>query len=71
MKRFIRSTPFKTIARSTQMTYNPEANDTRLRSWSQRLNSLASSGPSKVHLAQLGALLNFYTKQVDDISKVH
>lgn len=70
MNRLIRTTPFKIIGRSTQMTYNPEANDARLRSWSQRLNALASSGPSKVYLAQLGALLNLYTRQIEDITKV-
>lgn len=70
MKRLARNLPFKTVGRSTQAVYNPEANDARLRSWSHRLNNLASSGPSKVYLAQLTALLNFYTKQTTNSTQV-
>ena len=70
MRKFIRSTTFKTIGRNTQVAYNPEANDQKLRSWTSRLNSLATSQASKVYLGQLGALVNYYNRAAVDTTKV-
>lgn len=70
MQKLVRAVPFKTFGRSTQPAYNPEANDQKHRSWSHRLNSLSSSGASKVYIGQLSALMNFYTKQVSDSTHV-
>lgn len=70
MRKLVRTVPLRTMGRSTQPTYNPEANDQRLKSWSSRLNNLASSQTSKVYLGQLGALINYYNRAAVDSSKV-
>lgn len=70
MRKFIRSTPFKTLGRNTQPAYNPEANDQRLKNWSSRLNSLSTTQVSKVYLGQLGALVNYYNRAAVDSTKV-
>lgn len=70
MKHLLRTTPFKVATRTSLPAYNPEANDQKTREWTSRLNSLASSGPSKSYLSQLGALLNYYNKVVSDTRKV-
>lgn len=70
MRRFIRSVPFQFVGRNSQPAYNPEANDQKLKNWSNRLNNLASSQSSKLYLSQLGALVNYYNRLTHDISKV-
>ena len=70
MRQILRTTPFKISARSSVPAYNPEANDLKTREWVNRLNGLASSGPSKVYLGQLGALINYFNKHVEDNQKV-
>ena len=70
MRKFVRTTPMRVMGRNTQPAYNPEANDQRLKNWSARLNSLASSQVSKVYLGQLGALIAYYNRAAVDITKV-
>jgi hypothetical protein len=70
MRRLVRTAPFQIVGRSNQPTYNPEANDQKLKSWSNRLNNLATSQSSKLYLGQLGALLNYYNRLTHDLSKV-
>jgi hypothetical protein len=70
MRKFVRSAPFKSLGRSTQPAYNPEANDQRLKNWTGRLNNLATSQSSKVYLGQLGALVNYYNRVAVDSTKV-
>ena len=70
MRRFIRSAPMQLKGRNTQPAYNPEANDQKLRNWTSRLNNLASSGASKMYLAQLGALVNYYNRGAVDSTQV-
>ena len=70
MRRFLRSAPRQIMGRNTQPAYNPEANDQKLRNWTSRLNNLASSGASKMYLAQLGALVNYYNRGAVDSTQV-
>ena len=70
MRRFIRTVPRQIVGRNSQPAYNPEANDQKLRNWTSRLNNLASSGPSKMYLAQLGALVNYYNRGSTDTTQV-
>lgn len=70
MRRLVRTTPFQVVGRATQPAYNPEANDQKLKSWSNRLNNLATSQSSKLYLGQLGALLNYYNRLTHELSKV-
>jgi len=70
MRRLVRRTPFQVAGRNSQPAYNPEANDQRLKNWSNRLNNIGTSQSSKLYLGQLGALLNYYNRLTHDVSKV-
>ena len=70
MRRFIRRVPTQLIARNAVPAYNPEANEQKLRNWTSRLNNLASTQSSKMYLAQLGALLNYYNRGAVDSTQV-
>lgn len=70
MRRFVRSVPRQIVGRNAQPAYNPEANDQKLRNWTSRLNNLASSGASKIYLAQLGALVNYFNRGAVDSTQV-
>lgn len=70
MRKLVRTAPLRVMGRNTQPSYNPEANDQKLRSWSSRLNGLATSQASKVYLGQLGALISYYNRATVDVTKV-
>lgn len=70
MKRFIRNQSLFRFARNSVPDYKPEQNDQKLRNWNTRLNSLATKPITKVYLSQLGALLNYYNKQIADTTTV-
>lgn len=70
MRRFVRSVPFKVMGRNTQPAYNPEANDQKLKNWSNKLSNLATSTSSKLYLSQFGALVNYYNRLAADTTKV-
>ena len=60
----------KTPVRASVPEYRPEVADQQLRGWSARLSTLASSPASRMYLAQLSALMNYYNKQTSDSTKV-
>lgn len=70
MRKLLRTVPMQVKARSTQATYDPEANNQRLKNWLGRLNNLASSGATKVYLSQLGVLVNYYNRVTLDNTQV-
>lgn len=70
MRKLLRSNTLFTPIRSSVPTYNPEANDQKLKTWWNRLNSLSSRPASKVYLSQLSNLLAYYNRQVIDTTKV-
>lgn len=71
MRKLLRSNTLFTPIRSSVPAYNPEANDQKLKTWWNRLNSLSSRPASKVYLSQLSNLLAYYNRQVNDTTKVH
>ncbi len=70
MKRFIRNQSFPRFTRFSVPEYKPEQNDQKFRNWNARLNTIASKPVTKVYLSQLGALMNYYNKQISDTSSV-
>jgi len=64
MRKLLRSSPLLTPLRSSVPTYNPEANDQKLKTWWTRINGLSSKPASKVYLSQLSNLLAYYNRQV-------
>ena len=71
MKNLLRIAPYQIPTRNKVPAYNPEVNEQKTRDWSNRLNGLSSSAESKVYLAQLGALINYYNRNVEDKAKVY
>ena len=69
MRRFVRTTPFKIVGRNSNLAYNPEANNEKLKNWSSRLNGLATSASAKVYLGQLSALISYYNRAATDLTK--
>ena len=69
LRKFVRPS-VRASLRSTVPEYRPDIHEQKLRNWTNRLNTLATSPASRMYVSQLAALMNYYNKTVEDRTKV-